>query len=69
MNITENETKILNSLNMSCIKHNYPEFVKEFGYKSADERLERLFGQSWLQCRELVWQWYDLEYKGDIHDS
>jgi len=69
MNITENETKILNSLTMSCIKHNYPEFVKEFGYKSADERLERLFGQSWLQCRELVWQWYDLEYKGDRHDS
>jgi hypothetical protein len=32
MNISKQECEILSSLTLSSIKHNYPEFVQEFGY-------------------------------------
>ena len=62
MNISKQECEILSSLTLSSIKHNYPEFVQEFGYDGANRGMEKLFGNIWLKYRELVWQWYDVEY-------
>jgi hypothetical protein len=45
-----------------CFKSNYPEFVKAFGYKVADECMEKTFGNLWLLHRETIWQWYDIEF-------
>lgn len=67
MNITKTENKIINSLTLSCIKHNYPEFVREFGYEDADKRMESLFGTAWNDCKELVWQWHDYT-TGQVRD-
>lgn len=48
-------------LTLSCIKHNYEEFVTEYGHDEANVRLARLFGTAWENCKERVWQWYDSE--------
>jgi len=64
MYISKSERSIVDSLTLSCIKHNYCIFVTESGYSEANNRMERLFGNMWLSCKELVWQWYDIEYKG-----
>lgn len=59
MNITKTENEIINSLTLSCIKHNYREFVVEFGFRDADRRMEMLFGNTWNDCKQLIWQWHD----------
>ena len=55
---------VIDSLMLSSLKHNYIEFVEEWGFAEADLRLHGLFGEVWLNNRENVWQWFDKEYKG-----
>lgn len=57
-------TDVVDSLMLSSLKHNYKEFVEEWGYDKANTNMHELFGEAWLNHRHHVWQWYDQEYKG-----
>tara|TARA_Y100000592_G_scaffold98824_1_gene172964 strand:- start:1687 stop:1896 length:210 start_codon:yes stop_codon:yes gene_type:complete len=57
---------VVGSLMLSSLKHNYVEFVDEWGYDRANQYLHELFGEAWLNNREVVWQWYDQEYKKGV---
>jgi len=54
---------LISSLTLSSIKHNYVEFVEEYGYELANEKLSGLFGDIWDTHKEEVWQWYDTDRK------
>lgn len=56
-------SNILDSLMLSSLKHNYVEFVEEYGYELANEKLGRLFGDVWHIHKQHVWQWYDTDRK------
>ena len=60
-----NEQQIHDDCMLSSLKHNYVEFVAEYGFAEADRKLERLFDNTWRRNREIVWQWYDQEYLDD----
>lgn len=57
-------TDLVSSLTMSCMKHNYIEFVDSWGYEKANQAMQDLFGSTWGKAQQEIWQWYDLEYKG-----
>ena len=52
---------IIDTLMLSSLKHNYVEFVELYGFEEANKKLHNLFGETWLQHKELVWQWYDTD--------
>ena len=49
-----NMNNVIDSLMLSSLKHNYIEFVEEWGYEEANNRLHGLFGETWLNNREQV---------------
>ena len=57
---------IIDSLIVISMRHNYSDFVKLYGYDSANEKLQRLFGDAWLAHKEDVWQWYDA---GEVQET
>lgn len=50
---------VVNDLVLTSIKHNYPEFVAEYGNKDADIKMASIFGEAWEKNKEVVWQWFD----------
>ena len=60
----ENMNNVIDSIMLGDLKHNYAAFVDRWGFEEADFRLHRLFGEVWLNNREIVWQWFDKEYIG-----
>ena len=64
-----NEQQIHDDCMLSSLKHNYVEFVAEYGFAEADRKLERLFDNTWRRNSEIVWQWYgsiQYEYDADL---
>jgi len=62
-------TDIVGSLTMSCMKHNYIEFVAEWGYDKANDAMANLFGSTWSKAKEQIWQWYDTEYTREVSNA
>lgn len=60
-------TDVVSKLTLSCIKHNYVEFVDEWGYELGTQKIAELFGNQWELCKYEVMQWYDLDYKGVVN--
>ncbi len=61
--------EVLDYLTLTSMKANYPHFVKEWGYREADKRMEGMFKRSWEDNKEIVWQWYDLEIQQIIDNA
>jgi len=59
---------IVSSLTLSCVKHNMIEFIAEYGHEEADKRLAGLFGNSYINNREELYQWYDFEISGECEN-
>tara|TARA_B110000285_G_C14539228_1_gene344263 strand:- start:77 stop:304 length:228 start_codon:yes stop_codon:yes gene_type:complete len=52
----------VDQLTLSCMTHNYPEFVDKYGATNeADKAMARLFGTAWEESKEKVWQWFDTD--------
>jgi len=52
---------VINNLVLTSIKHNYPEFVAEYGNVDADIKMASIFGAAWEKNKEVVWQWFGEE--------
>ena len=62
-------TDIVSTLTLNCIKHNFIEFVDEYGYELGVQKIAELFGDQWDKCKLEVMQWYDLEILGVNYGS
>lgn len=54
---------LVDSLTLSCIRHNFVEFVEAYGYTLAVIKIAELFGSQWDKCALEVMQWYDQDYR------
>lgn len=61
-------TEVISQLTLSCIKHNFVEFVDEFGYQDAVQKISELFSADWEKCKYEVMQWYDFEIEKIVGD-
>jgi radical SAM superfamily enzyme YgiQ (UPF0313 family) len=59
------KSSIVTALTLSNIKHNMIEFIKEYGYQEADNKLASLYGKQYIENREELYQWYDFEISGE----
>lgn len=62
------KSHILTSLTLSNIKHNMIDFIKEYGYEEADNKLAGLYGKTYIDNREELYQWYDFEISGECNN-
>ena len=53
--------KLIDDMTMTNMKANYPQFVKQYGYGGANQRMEGMFLDAWEKNKEEIWQWYDFE--------
>ena len=60
--------ELMESLLVSGIKANFLDMVTDYGIAGANERMPRLFKESWESRKEIVWQWFDTEMK-DLRDK
>ena len=58
--------ELVESLIVSSMRHNYAEFVRLYGYDLANEKLQKLFGETWTKHKEDIWVWYD---EDEIHET
>ena len=61
-----NIDKTIDSLTLSSMKSNYPEFVSDRGYDAANVAMGNVYGDVWLTHQHEVWQWFDDE--GSSHE-
>ena len=54
-------TEVISTLTLNCIKHNFVEFVDEYGYQDGVQKISELFTADWDKCKYEVMQWYDFE--------
>ena len=49
----------MDTLTLSSMKANYPEFVESKGYEGANLAMETVYGDAWIAHRNDIWQWFD----------
>ncbi len=54
-----NPERIMDTLTLSSMKANYPEFVESKGYEGANLAMETVYGDAWIAHRNDIWQWFD----------
>tara|TARA_Y100000004_G_scaffold167966_1_gene200946 strand:+ start:435 stop:647 length:213 start_codon:yes stop_codon:yes gene_type:complete len=64
----EKSSYIISQITLSCIKHNFVEFVDEHGYELGVLKIAELFGDQWDKCKYEVMQWYDFEIEKIVGD-
>ena len=60
--------KLLDDITITSMKANYPQFVKQYGTKVADQKMQSMFLDAWDKNKEEIWQWYDFEWKRIIDE-
>lgn len=63
-----NNKQVEKTVSLTCMRLNMIDFVNEYGYEKADEKLTNLFGASYTNIKEELYQWYDFEISGECNN-